>query len=144
MWVGIACSQTLCKKMRLLGHLADKAVLFLLRTQRVGSAHGLQLANLRDSDGRFYRSAFGAIGMIHEYGPHHLKRLRKRFDWIIDKRLCSGEGSTWPDYRLRLCYIDFLDTKDDVATHAFMATTLVEESVRSRLSIPKAAMTHAI
>jgi hypothetical protein len=121
--------------MRLLGKLADKVVLLLIRRQQVGSAHGINLANLRDNDGRFYRAAFGAIGLIHEYGPHHLRRLRRHFDWIVNKRLCSGEGSTWPEYRLRFCNVSFSDFYDDVVTQAFLAATLVEESTRSRFGL---------
>jgi hypothetical protein len=123
------------KNMRLLGHLADKVVLLLIRRQRVGSAQGINLANLRDNDGRFYRAAFGAIGLIHEYGAHHLRRLRRHFDWIVNKRLCSGEGSTWPQYRLRFCNVCFSDLEDDVASQAFLAATLVEESIRSRFRL---------
>jgi len=123
--------------MRLLGRLADKVVLLLVRKYRVGSAHGINLANIRDNDGRFYRAAFGAIELIHEYGPHHLRRLRRHFDWIVNKRLCSGEGSTWPEYRLRFCNVCLSDFEDDVASQAFLAATLVEESTRSRFRMPK-------
>ncbi len=123
------------RKMRLFGKVADKVVLLLIRTQRVGSAHGINLANIRDNDGRFYRAAFGAIGLIHEFGPHHLRRLRRNFDWVVNKRLCSGEGSTWPEYRLRFCNVCFSDFEDDVASQAFLAATLVEESTRSRFRL---------
>jgi hypothetical protein len=118
--------------MRLFGKLADKIALLLIRKQRVGIAHGLGLSNIRDSDGRFYRAAYGAIGLINEHGPHHLRRLRRCFDWIVNQKLCSGEGSTWPEYRLRFCNVSFSDFDDEVATQAFLAATLVEESVRSR------------
>ena len=104
----------------------------MIRMNRVGKAHGLSLANLRDSDGRFYRAAYGAIGLINDYGPRHLKRLQRCFDWIVNRKLCSGEGSTWPWYQVRVCNVSFSDFDDEIATQAFIAATLVEESVRSR------------
>jgi len=112
--------------------ICNRMVLWLICRKRVGTAHGIGLSNLRDRDGRFYRAAYGAIDLISQYAPFHLKKLQREFDWIVNRKLASGEGSTWTLREHRICTLSMMDFNDDLVTQAFLATALVEESIRSR------------
>ena len=109
-----------------------QSALLLIRSQRVGQVRGIQLSNLRDSDGRFYRAARAAIDSIHEYGPWHLRRMQREFRWIVNKRLATGCGSTDFDRWMGACLVDLYDFEDEVVTAAYLATYLVGQSVIER------------
>ncbi len=109
-----------------------QSALLLIRSQRVGQVRNIQLSDLRDSDGRFYRAAKAAVDSIHDYGPWHLRRIQRGFRWIANKRLATGHGSTDFDHWIGVFWVDFYDFEDDVVTAAYLATYLVGQSVIER------------
>lgn len=113
-------------------YLYNKFVMLFIWWNRRGCMEGIGISDPRDRDGRFYRAAYGALGWIRKFAPHHFRRFKRSFKWIVNRRLASGTGSSYRYNELGICWIDLFRADDEMVSEAYLACYLVGESVMSR------------
>jgi len=120
--------------MNQMGRIRNSLLLLIVRWNRVGNAGGIGISNVRDRDGRFYRAAFGALGWVKELSPQHFRSMQRRFKWIANRSLATGQGSAWRGDFNGILWVDFNDFQDDMVSQAYLATCLVTHIVLDRFS----------